>query len=313
MNELNAGAKTILNTCMNLKKNEELLIITDEARLEIAKAISKVAYEKKAKVSVIVLTDDTRPVMSINKILSAALKNADVVLTVFEGIPEETTFRISVIDLAMKNKARLGHMPGVDKRMLIDGGLIADYNDVKRTSNSLLKKLKNRTELKITSPGGTDLHIKLGKRKWGEDTGLFHKPGVWGNLPGGEIFIAPLENGVNGRLVVDGSIGFFGMPKHPVDIQIEKGHIKSITCDDKEIEDALVDLIFKKSDYNAQIVGELGIGTNKFARLTGNLLEDEKVFDTAHIAFGDNINMGGKNKSKMHIDMIFKKPELFNE
>ncbi len=310
MNELSHGANTIVKTCMNIQKDEELLIITDEARLDISKAIAEVAYNNRIKVTQIVIPDEIRPVLAVNNVLSHALKQADVVLTVMDGIPEETPFRLDIMGLAKKYKARLGHMPGVDRRMLLDGALRADYNEVKKTSEELLKKFEGKKEIRITSPGGTNLHIKLGKRKWKEDIGLYHEPGSQGNLPAGEIFIAPLENGVNGRLVVDGSIGFFGLPKQPIDILIEKGRIKTINSEDKEIEKKLFEKIFVSSDNNARIVGELGIGTNNYAKLTGNLLEDEKVLGTAHLAFGDNINMGGKNKSKIHIDMIFKEPNF---
>ena len=59
----------------------------------------------------------------------------------------------------------------------------------------------------------------------------------------------------------------------------------------------------------AGIIGELGIGLNPGARLTGNLLEDEKAGKTAHIAFGNNTEMpNGKNKSKTHRDFLFYNP-----
>jgi len=310
MSNLTAGARTIVGTCMKIRKAEEVLIITDEGRLDIAGAVAKEAHRKGAKVSQIVLTENMRPVTTVDTLTAAALKKADVVLTIMDGIPKETPFRLSVMDLAKKSGARLGHMPGVEKRMLVNGGLRADYNKVKRTATSLLKKLEGKKELHVTAPGGTDLRIRLGNRKWSEDSGLYHKPGTHGNLPAGEIFISPLENGVDGTLVVDGSTGFFGMPKHPIWIRVERGKIKEIKCKDKRMQRRIADLIFKESDANAKTVAELGIGTNNFARITGNLLEDEKVYGTAHVAFGDNMNMGGKNSSKIHIDLIFKNPKF---
>lgn len=51
---------------------------------------------------------------------------------------------------------------------------------------------------------------------------------------------------------------------------------------------------------------ELGIGTNYAARLTGVILEDEKAYQTVHIAFGTNIGFGGTNKADCHIDGIIK-------
>ena len=56
---------------------------------------------------------------------------------------------------------------------------------------------------------------------------------------------------------------------------------------------------------------ELGIGTNYAARLTGVILEDEKAYQTVHIAFGTNIGFGGTNKADCHIDGIIKNPTLY--
>ena len=64
-------------------------------------------------------------------------------------------------------------------------------------------------------------------------------------------------------------------------------------------------------DDMASVIGELGIGLNPKARLTGNLLEDEKAGKTAHIAFGHNTDMpNGQNHSKTHLDFLFYNPTL---
>ena len=55
----------------------------------------------------------------------------------------------------------------------------------------------------------------------------------------------------------------------------------------------------------------MGIGTNYAARLTGVILEDEKAYQTVHIAFGTNIGFGGTNKADCHIDGIIKNPTLY--
>ena len=55
---------------------------------------------------------------------------------------------------------------------------------------------------------------------------------------------------------------------------------------------------------------ELGIGTNQNAKLIGNTLQDEKVKGTAHVAFGNNVSMGGKNNAKVHIDTILLRPTI---
>ncbi|HEY6907304.1 MAG TPA: hypothetical protein VI230_07520, partial [Ignavibacteriaceae bacterium] len=67
-----------------------------------------------------------------------------------------------------------------------------------------------------------------------------------------------------------------------------------------------------KVDEEAMIIGELGIGINPGARITGNMLEDEKAIHTAHIAFGNNEDFpgGGKNRSKIHRDYLFYRPTI---
>jgi leucyl aminopeptidase (aminopeptidase T) len=58
-------------------------------------------------------------------------------------------------------------------------------------------------------------------------------------------------------------------------------------------------------DEDASVVGELGIGINPSARIIGNMLEDEKVAGTVHIAFGNNSQMpGGQNTSMTHRDFL---------
>ena len=65
-------------------------------------------------------------------------------------------------------------------------------------------------------------------------------------------------------------------------------------------------------DQDAMVIGELGIGINPGARITGNMLEDEKSLGTAHIAFGNNADFpgGGNNHSKIHRDFLFFNPTI---
>ena len=65
-----------------------------------------------------------------------------------------------------------------------------------------------------------------------------------------------------------------------------------------------------KSIKNARNIAEFGIGTNYQARVIGNILQDEKVLGTCHIAFGNNSSFGGKVYSEMHIDNVIQKPTI---
>jgi aminopeptidase len=62
---------------------------------------------------------------------------------------------------------------------------------------------------------------------------------------------------------------------------------------------------------NARNIAEFGIGTNDSVKLSGILLEDEKVMGTVHIALGNNVSMGGKINVPIHLDGVIKEPTVF--
>jgi leucyl aminopeptidase (aminopeptidase T) len=62
---------------------------------------------------------------------------------------------------------------------------------------------------------------------------------------------------------------------------------------------------------NARNIAEFGIGTNDSAKLSGILLEDEKVLGTVHIALGNNVSMGGKVNVPIHLDGVIKEPTVY--
>ncbi|REJ11588.1 MAG: aminopeptidase, partial [Bacillaceae bacterium] len=61
---------------------------------------------------------------------------------------------------------------------------------------------------------------------------------------------------------------------------------------------------------DGRMLAELGIGTNYAARITGNILEDEKAYNTIHVAFGSNHTFGGTIKADVHIDCVTKNPTI---
>lgn len=95
-----------------------------------------------------------------------------------------------------------------------------------------------------------------------------------------------------------------GLVDGPVVLTVEKGRLVQATGEQGEL---LLTLLGKG---NGRLAAELGIGTNHAARITGNILEDEKAYETVHVAFGSNHTFGGMNKADVHIDCVTKKPQL---
>jgi leucyl aminopeptidase (aminopeptidase T) len=136
------------------------------------------------------------------------------------------------------------------------------------------------------------------------------KPGEMCNLPCGEIYCAPLETEADGVVVFNASIGDIGLLKTPLKVYLEKGRITKFDSEDKNLINKINNL--QNVDEDSMVIGELGIGVNPGAAITGNMLEDEKALGTAHIAFGNNEDFpgGGMNKSKIHRDYLFYRPTI---
>ena len=138
------------------------------------------------------------------------------------------------------------------------------------------------------------------------DAGELTAKGAFGNLPCGEGFIAPVEGTAEGTLVVDGSIAAIGLVESPVHLTVEGGHLTGATGDQGA---RLMELLTVHGPDGTN-VAELGIGTNEEAILTGNILEDEKIFGTAHVAFGASAGIGGTIQVPVHLDVVIKEPTV---
>jgi len=294
------GAWTAVKTCMNVKPDKTVLIVTDTAKVEIAEAFAYAAAAVGAK-TVVAFTETSRGHgEEPPKPVAEAMKAANVVL-----IP--TTRSLSHTDArreATKLGVRIASMPGITGDMMSIGGLTADYQKIKELTNKVAAILENGKIVEVTTPSGTNLTMNIEGRPPLKDTGLYHNPGDWGNLPAGEACLAPVEGTTQGVLVID-TMG--RVVKQPLRIVVQNGLAQKFEGPDA----AKLEGLLKSADENAYNIGELGIGTNPKARLTGVVLEDEKVLGTVHVALGDNTSyVGGYTKSKVHLDGILLQPTV---
>jgi leucyl aminopeptidase (aminopeptidase T) len=194
-------------------------------------------------------------------------------------------------------------MPGFSDDM--KNAILIDYSEL-NNKISYLKNFISNKSIKIKSELGTDVQFNLGQRKIEIDNG-----GQLGNIPAGEIFTAPLEDTVNGTIVVDGSISGLGKVNYPFCIELKSGQI--IDIQPIGIRDEIVDKFKKICELDlpaTKNIGEFGIGLNPGAKIIGNILMDEKVEGTVHFAFGDSYGLG-KWKSRYHTDLLIKDPSIF--
>jgi aminopeptidase len=122
------------------------------------------------------------------------------------------------------------------------------------------------------------------------------------NMPSGEVFTAPVDDSTEGHIYFDIPLVYAGALIEDVRLTFEKGLVVDSSASRNE--DVLKKLI--KTDEGSERLGELGIGTNRgITTFTHNILFDEKIGDTIHLALGNAYkDCNGVNESAIHMDIV---------
>ena len=310
---LKNGAKKVIENCMGVTRGENVLIIADTNKQKIGKALFDAAISAKSEAMYIIMLPRTHHGEEPPVGISELMKQVDVIVAATSCSLTHTQSRRE----ASKLGARIATMPDITEEMFTKGGMTADFEEVRERIECAFEKIKKADSAHITTTLGTDLKMTVSAKRWVKDTGILHKAGEYGNLPAGELFLAPTEGTAKGILVVDGAMA--GVPKldEPITIMIKDGYAQKIDGGSsahrlREILIAASEKL-KESDQNPKLVfniAELGIGMNDKAKVIGSPLEDEKVLGTMHVALGDNSTFGGSVKAGIHLDGIVMKPTL---
>lgn len=308
MNEMISAASGALEHLFKISTDDKVLILTDSYTSTVADAFRDVLVKKGCAVDDYEIKNNERPLTEIPLALEKMLPGKTIVLNIIKAFPEEIAFRIKWIFKVKENKlAKLGHMPGINEEMMLNS-VNVDFGQMKLTAGKIINILNGAARLHITTEKGTDLMLEVEGRIFNEDIGV--EPGGDCNLPCGEVYCAPLETGADGLIIFDASIGDIGVLEHPLKVYVNKGRIIKFESENDKLIKKITTL--QSVDEDAMVIGELGIGVNPGARITGNMLEDEKAIRTAHIAFGNNADFqgGGNNNSKIHRDYLFHRPTI---
>jgi len=302
---LNKAAEIILKDCMNVKEGEKVLIIIDKNKLNIGEAILK----KSKEITESLLLEI--PMLDFNgqepdKETADMMKDYDVIIIATTKSLSHTEARKQACNAG----ARIASMPNITEEMM-ERALTVNHKNMTETTEKINNVLMGKKKVRVTTEKGTDITMVMDERFKFTDQGMYHKKGDWGNLPAGEAGGAPVEGTTNGILIIDGSFPNLGKLEEPITFIIEKGKVIEIKGGkDADKVRVLLESFKDPAVYN---IAELGIGTNEKAIITGNVLEDEKVLGTAHIAVGNNTAYGGTVDAPCHLDGVFLKPTIYIE
>ena len=306
--ELAPGARNAVRVCLQLKPEERITIITDEATRDIAAALQAEVDEIGSEHAVFLWESyASRPSPHMPERILEDLAQSQVSIFCAQSQRGELSARAEMTEVVDRHRIRHAHMVNITPQIMCEG-MRADFLDVDALSERLIQLARRSKRIRCSTPYGTKFEGEFSpKLKWIKTSGLI-SPDKWGNLPGGEIFTSPMNT--NGTFVVDGVVGDYLCAKYgdlqetPLVIEVRDSRIANLRCDDKELLEEF--RAYTSMDPNSNRVGEFAIGTNTACtRVIGNILQDEKI-PGIHIAFGHpySEHTDANWKSQTHIDCV---------
>jgi aminopeptidase len=341
--KLNEAAKVAVTQALSVKPGERVLIVTNPPRetLRISMALHN-AVQDAGGIPVLIVQPvksqldfaDDAVIQAISAVpdafisMSAQKLGKDRFAIVEPYTVDGKTYDHVFHYLMASKQLRAFWSPAATEDMFIRT-IPIDYERLVKEVKFVKDVLDQAEEVHITSPGGTDLMIGMHDRETMEDDGNLSFKGAGGNLPAGEAFISPELGSSNGIIVFDGSVSLHDedrIVKEPVTVKVKEGFVTEVQGGkEAELLQQTIDygekqaLLFeqqgklsagKGDEYkrNARSLGELGIGLNPAGTITGHMLEDEKAYETCHIAIGSNYDNDAP--ALIHLDCLVKAPTI---
>jgi hypothetical protein len=324
------GASKVLAECLRLDAGDVLALFWDETTTEPAELLLEVARDLRLDVRERRVPLEEQAAFAATRDISFedrdAIESARGILTCVSSHVEGTAYRLELLKIGATAGKRFGHVPGANLSVLAHATNI-DYENASSRCDDLALALTIgqmvRLQTYVLDEAGQpvasrpyDLEFEIG--------GLIRSPitstgiiplGTWGNLPGGETFISPMEDTAEGTFVLNGAFkNFVIKPPAYLLLHFEGGRLARVegSAEERAAFDKILDYGRQRADPYYDALAELGIGVNTgIKELTGNALFDEKCYGTAHIAIGDGSRFGGRYSSAIHEDLVSRLPSLW--
>ena len=287
--ELAKAADTLVRELFKLKEDEILVITADtESNEKVVEATASAAFAVGAKPMVIwnaspLGVGKAADPMLPSKALIGALNAADA----WVEFNNEWIFYSATYDTVVKENKKLRYLNlvGMNPSMMV--------RCIGRVNIPLLKKFMERItnltkaakEIRMTTPAGNDITFKNKPGGLGEfSLGYADKPGIY--MLGGQIFWEIDLESLNGKIVYDGSVNPpLGLLKKPIEMTIEKGDILKFEGGSEAAE--FEAWLKSFNDPNMLKMAHVCYGFNPGAKLTGDVVEDERIWGCTEWGIGN--------------------------
>ena len=318
------GARQLLSRCLPLQRGDVLALFWDSTTKRVAGLLREAARDLD-----LTLRERYVPVrqqVAFRGELGAddlsAINEAMAIVTCLSSSSRATAFRRELLKVGPNFNNYFGHMPGASLAVLAQAASV-DFEAAETVCDDFALAL-SRARLAAVRTYDFDrrgrpvrehrLDLALTERRLPiTSTGVIPR-GTWGNIPGGEVFVAPSEGLANGVFSLSGAfLNFVFPPGSSLHLIFEGGALVRFEGKGAAVEtfEKLMGRARRHGGAHYRQLAELGIGVNSGVRqLTGSPLLDEKCAGTAHIAIGDNKRYGGSNESNIHEDFITRCPSI---
>jgi leucyl aminopeptidase (aminopeptidase T) len=286
------AAEKAVNRVLKVRAGERLLLVTDKQKIEIAEALAYWVQKAGAETTTYLMTETLRPIASPTRLFREMLANASVVVYMLDARIEEKPFRSFMVRAGSK-RGRICMMPGITRDMM-ERLVNVDFGKMEGFTRKVIRALDGADDVFVENAEGTRIRFSVKGRRWENDNGDISRKGRHGNLPAGEGYTCPVERTFSGTIairLIDDKLGRGTM-------EFQEGRL--VKWKGKGVEAVVRNI---GSDPTGFMIGEFGIGTNRGARLSPNMLEAEKALGTVHFAIGDSYGIG-KNRSSHHYDAL---------
>ena len=296
-------SQKVIREVAQVRPGENVLVLTDPlVSGRISTSLAEAVHLSGGIPSILVMPPSLYPGAPLPSPAEQAVKGAEaVIMATSKSVAHAEVFSRE------KNLRRLISMPGILEESFIEGGGTMDLKELREITERVSRALEGKRHFTLTSDKGTDATFTSRGRAFS----CFSRPPVpagFTMFPDGESIVALQEKTLEGRIVLDVFQTGVGPLREPIVFALKKGRVEKISGG---IEARLLqELLEKYGDENSYFFGEFALGTNPKARFIGSAGEDKKRIGTIHMSLGDDIDIGGELKSKLHLDGVMGRPTL---
>jgi len=293
-----------------VKPGEEVLVLVDTKTTKLGELLTTCARASGAEVVLAVYRGESFHGEEPNKIIASAMKGADVCLSTIHGLGHAVA--VQQAEAAGMRALSFFRDTGGYERLGRFDLTFDDMDEIRKRNRKLVDMLKIGKNVRITTPGGSDLTfnvegrtpLDLGPfegRRWVDvDRSLYPKLPNW--LGYAETAIAPVTGTAEGTYVVDGHMEGVGLVDEPIVWTVKRGRAVEIRGGKSA---QILTGIIRAADENANNLGEFGIGTNHKVKMQVEDNLDKCQYGTVHMALGHNKGaLKGEVFSNVHMDGI---------